>query len=90
MGDHITFTDCRGKKRALEVDEAGTTDAVVAHCSRRAVIDERTAFQFPDAATPPIPAALPEAPAAIRLHEGERLLLTRARPGPGRIPGSAE
>jgi pyruvate kinase len=83
VGDHITFTDCRGKKRALEVDEAGATDAVVAHCGRRAVIDERTAFQFPDAATPPIPAALPEAPAAIRLHEGERLLLTRGQ-SPGR------
>ncbi|MGK2915647.1 MAG: pyruvate kinase [Porticoccaceae bacterium] len=79
VGDHIAFIDRRGKQRTLEIETGadGDTGAVVGRCARRAVIDGATVFQFPNAAVVPVCAALVEEPAAIRLHEGDQLLLTR-------------
>lgn len=76
-GERITFTDRRGKQRALEIGEDSDSGAAIAHCAKRAIIDGTTEFQFPHAAMAPVRAALAEAPAAIRLYEGDRLMLTR-------------
>lgn len=77
-GDHIAFIDRRGKQRRLDIQTSADENAGVAigRCVRRAVIDGATEFQFPDA-TASVCATLAEEPAAIRLHEGDQLLLTR-------------
>ena len=79
VGDHIAFIDRRGKQRRLDIQTSADENAgaAIGRCVQRAVIDGATEFQFPDAAVVPVRAALVEEPAAIRLHEGDQLLLTR-------------
>ena len=83
-GDCIAFTDRRGKRRTLKIAENGDASVLIAHCTKRAIIDDTTEFQFPHTTgAPPTRAALADTAAAIRLHEGDSLILTRS-PTPGR------
>lgn len=88
-GDCITFSDRRGKKRRLEIEADSDQGALIAHCAKHAIIDDATEFWLPDTSLAPVTAIVDEAPAAIRLCDGDQLLLTGDQtPGQPAQPGA--
>ncbi len=84
-GMRLSFVDARGRRHSLAVTERGEGRAWQARLTEPAYVSETTRFEYPGDAGGFVPRGLGRQPVAVRVFEGDALLLT----GDGRPGGPA-